>query len=332
VDALLGQVVQDRTTPMGKLLAIETYLRNQQFSRQALPGHSYGALYRVLDGPAEGRVGSSEQFAAAFAVLARAAGFPARVAVGYLLRPQERRGDAYRVSTHDAHTWPEVHLQGYGWVPFEPTPPLEVPTPPRDQALTLSSTDPVPSTSPGTAGAARGRAPAGRDAAGVARLVAELAGGALVALVLLPVLLKRMRRRRRSRHGPPAQRVVGAWREVTDRLTEAGIRVPASRTGTEVARDLAGGRGAPVARHVADLAPLVAGAVFAVDEPDEATAVRAWDREARIRRELRAALPLAVRLRAAVDPRPLLPRWRRRHRARTPARRPRTPQRTGAGR
>jgi hypothetical protein len=309
VTTLLRQIVEGRTTPMGQLLAIETYLRNQQFNRRALPGHSYGALYRVLLGPPSGRVGSAEQFSAAFAVLARAAGLPTRVAVGYLLRPGQRQGDAYRVTTHDAYAWPEVHLQGYGWVPFEPTPPVEVPNPPRDQALTLQSVDRAQGATVTVPGP-RARAAAPVTALDVAAIVAVAVAVAIVVLLILVVLLKSLRRRRRSRNGPPERRVLGAWREVTDRLIEAGVRVPASRTGSEVARDLAGSPAAPVARHVVELAPLVAGAVFAFDEADESAAQRAWLLESRIRRELRPTLPVAVRLRAMIDPRPLLPRLR----------------------
>ena len=67
------------------------------------------------------RRGFCEQFAATFAAMARSLGIPARVAVGY------RTGtlgadDRYHVTNHDAHAWPEVWIDGAGWIPFEPTP------------------------------------------------------------------------------------------------------------------------------------------------------------------------------------------------------------------
>ena len=31
-------------------------------------------------------------------------------------------GDTWLVTTHDAHAWPELYFQGYGWLRFEPTP------------------------------------------------------------------------------------------------------------------------------------------------------------------------------------------------------------------
>jgi transglutaminase-like putative cysteine protease len=60
------------------------------------------------------------QYAAAMAVLVRALGYPARVAVGY--RTGTPSGSGFVVTTHDAHAWVEVYFPGYGWLPFEPTP------------------------------------------------------------------------------------------------------------------------------------------------------------------------------------------------------------------
>jgi len=82
------------------------------------PGSGAGALERFLF---ETRRGYCEQFAGAFAVLARAAGLPTRVAVGFT--PGDLGNDGrYRVRGLHAHAWPEVHLEGAGWVAFEPTP------------------------------------------------------------------------------------------------------------------------------------------------------------------------------------------------------------------
>lgn len=78
----------------------------------------------------EDRVGYCEYFATAMAVMLRATGIPARVAVGFLpgtvVRPADpaagRELTEYLVSTADAHAWVEVLFPGYGWVTFEPTP------------------------------------------------------------------------------------------------------------------------------------------------------------------------------------------------------------------
>ncbi|WP_214327642.1 transglutaminase family protein [Nonomuraea sediminis] len=66
------------------------------------------------------RAGYCEQFAASMAVLARAVGIPARVAIGYT--GGTKVGDRWTVGTNDSHSWPELYFEGVGWLPFEPTP------------------------------------------------------------------------------------------------------------------------------------------------------------------------------------------------------------------
>jgi len=69
----------------------------------------------------EGRSGFCEHYAAAFAVLMRAAGIPTRVVTGYQggsINPI----DGYMiVRQRDAHAWNEVWLDGRGWVRVDPT-------------------------------------------------------------------------------------------------------------------------------------------------------------------------------------------------------------------
>ena len=65
--------------------------------------------------------GYCQQFSYAMAVLARLLGIPSRVAYGFTAgAPTATR--TYTVTTHDAHAWPELFFQGYGWLRFEPTP------------------------------------------------------------------------------------------------------------------------------------------------------------------------------------------------------------------
>jgi hypothetical protein len=54
-------------------------------------------------------------------VLARAAGIPARYAVGYLAEFYDETEGVYIVTADQAHAWPEIYFPGYGWVAFEPT-------------------------------------------------------------------------------------------------------------------------------------------------------------------------------------------------------------------
>lgn len=76
------------------------------------------------------RTGYCEYFATAMAVMLRASGIPARVAVGFLpgdlvVPPDPEAGEprgVYEVSTSDAHAWVEVLFPGQGWIKFDPTP------------------------------------------------------------------------------------------------------------------------------------------------------------------------------------------------------------------
>jgi transglutaminase-like putative cysteine protease len=65
--------------------------------------------------------GYCQQFSFAMAVLARLLGIPSRVAYGFTSGTPDSTG-SYVVTTHDAHAWPELYFQGYGWLRFEPTP------------------------------------------------------------------------------------------------------------------------------------------------------------------------------------------------------------------
>ncbi len=67
------------------------------------------------------RRGFCEHYAAAFVVLMRAAGIPARVVGGYQGGEYNPLDGYLVVRQSDAHAWAEVWLQGKGWVRVDPT-------------------------------------------------------------------------------------------------------------------------------------------------------------------------------------------------------------------
>lgn len=69
----------------------------------------------------EARAGFCEHFAAAFTVLMRAAGVPARVVAGYLGGEENPLGGYLLVLQADAHAWSEVWIEERGWVRVDPT-------------------------------------------------------------------------------------------------------------------------------------------------------------------------------------------------------------------
>ena len=68
------------------------------------------------------RSGNCEYFAAAMAVMLRSVGVPARVAAGFQQGEWNPYGRYFMVRLSDAHAWVEVHLDGRGWVAFDPSP------------------------------------------------------------------------------------------------------------------------------------------------------------------------------------------------------------------
>ena len=115
---LAQQIVAGLSTPFAKAVAIQNYLRTHEHYDLDPPTGPGNQLERFLFVT---HAGYCQQFAAAFALLARLDGLPTRVAVG-TTPGQLIQGDTYQVTTADLHTWPEVLFAGLGWVRFEPTP------------------------------------------------------------------------------------------------------------------------------------------------------------------------------------------------------------------
>lgn len=113
-------LTEDKPTVFDKALAIQEYFASAngfQYRTQTSGASGVEALKDFLFGA---KVGYCEQYASAMGILARAAGLPARVAIGYTAGFQS--GDYRSITTQDAHAWVEVFFPGEGWVTFDPTP------------------------------------------------------------------------------------------------------------------------------------------------------------------------------------------------------------------
>lgn len=77
----------------------------------------------------EVRRGYCQQFATAFALLARLQGIPTRVAVGFLPGSRDTQTDTFTVTGVETHAWPEVFFEDYGWIRFDPTPRVQASAP-----------------------------------------------------------------------------------------------------------------------------------------------------------------------------------------------------------
>jgi transglutaminase-like putative cysteine protease len=108
------------TIPYRQILNIQNVLKSFTYSEQAPVADGTSA---VLDFLTRTRRGFCVQFAGSMAVLVRALGYPARVAVGYTPGTRDRSDRSlFHVSGKQAHEWVEVLFPKWGWLPFEPTP------------------------------------------------------------------------------------------------------------------------------------------------------------------------------------------------------------------
>ncbi len=311
------RITSGKTSAYGKLVALQRYVKSvSKYSIQAPPGESYAAALAMLQSVDPYKSTFAAQRASTFAILARAEGLPVRVVVGYKLSHLAPDG-SFTVTTADVDAWPEALLSGVGWVAFPVVSNQnESKTPPTSQPGVIPSRSPqiVPppqtDVDKGLAGSAAGSlGEVGRRAvSGLLMLVV-----ALVLCLAVIWLLKVIRRRRRRHAGSPAARLAGAWAEMTDRLTEAGLHPARSATPSEIADELADRVGFEVAAPVGEVSPLLSTAAFAPWPPEPSDAVAAWTLERRLRRAL-ARQSRTLRWRRPIDPRPLLPSRARRSR------------------
>lgn len=68
----------------------------------------------------ESKRGFCSHFATSFVLLARAEGFPARYVEGFVV--PLKKDKEMTVTSDMVHAWPEVYIERFGWIAFEPTP------------------------------------------------------------------------------------------------------------------------------------------------------------------------------------------------------------------
>jgi protein-glutamine gamma-glutamyltransferase len=71
------------------------------------------------------RTGHCELFASAMTLMMRSLGVPARVVKGYRGGEWNPDDGSYTVLSDMAHLWVELYFIGYGWIPFDPSPPAD---------------------------------------------------------------------------------------------------------------------------------------------------------------------------------------------------------------
>ena len=252
------------------------------------------------------RQATPEQFATMFALLARSLGVPARLVTGFKtahLAPHVLRA----LTDAQAWTWVEVPVSGLGWVVVDPTPTATGKPPVENLSSSTTTTTAPPPTNARTNAGQNGHALAppvrvgsAGSHTGLLIAVVVVAGLLIVAaLVLGSIIVRKRRRRRRRRLGETAiDRVVGAWHETLDTLTEADMADLSALTSDEVGESVSRQLGEPVAVHAARVGAVANVALFSSGTGiDTAVADGAWDEHDELRRSIHETLGLRSRLR-----------------------------------
>lgn len=195
-----------RDAPYAQALAITDYLgANGIYSLRS--SHA-GASDPTADFLFGDMTGYCVHFAHATVFLMRSIGLPSRVATGYMVAESARRGgSAILVAGGNSHAWPEIYLEGLGWVVVDVAPERALdPAPPEpDEALQQLLAELL-----------RGETPLPADGSEAPRPLTEvfrdlrgLVSNAAVALVLLVLL---------------AGYAVKAWRQLAPIVGGSGAR------------------------------------------------------------------------------------------------------------
>jgi len=235
VRAQADELTAEATNSFERAVALQSWFRSEfEYSLDRDPGNSTDALASFL----EDKSGYCEQFAATMAIMARALGIPARVAVGFL--PGSNEDGVWTVTARDKHAWPELWFDGVGWVRFEPTPAQRTGSAPSWTIPPVGSSSTSPAAPlPGAADGTTPDAQAGErlDPGGGVEGGAALDTGtqvpwrwiitaiavllALAVPAVTAVVNRRVRWRRAA--GDPTQEAEAAWDDLRDSSRDAGL-------------------------------------------------------------------------------------------------------------
>jgi hypothetical protein len=289
IRSLAEQWTAGITDPYDQAIAIEERLRNPAFFQYTLnpPQDPHAGTWPLIYFLTTSHKGYCQYFASAMGSMLRSLDIPTRLVSGYgpgTARAQSGRAGPreQEVSTSDAHSWVEAYFPGYGWIPFEPTPPSSQgdyqPFPRGQNAVTGVSSAPTPSAKPATtpkpivpSSITPNSIPTQKSGGALPEqvVIALAVLGAIVVLfgaVLLWFLLPRS--------------LTGAWRRVETLGAISGVDRRRAETHRAFAARLA--RARPQAESaLRELATVTARAEFSAtgaSGPERAQALRTWRR------------------------------------------------------
>ncbi|PYD02345.1 transglutaminase domain-containing protein [Microbacterium esteraromaticum] len=322
LSATAADVVTDAETPIEQARALETYFAEGGFFSHGLEGevlsragHTAERISTLLGG--DQMIGDDEQYAAAMALAAQELGIPVRVVMGWY-PDADRKGDPVFTATgDDVHAWVEIAFQGYGWLPFDPTPPEDkVPqdqntkprVDPKPQVLQPPPPPQEPVDLPPTVPDDRKAEDDSLNVLGLIGTILAIAGISLGVLLLLasPFIVigawKAARRRARRNAERHSDRISGGWDELTDRAIDHGARIAPGGTRVEEADVMASALTLPAATALAVRAD---GQVFGPGDPSAEEVDAFWREVDAAIGELRGATTFWGRTRARLSLRSL---------------------------
>jgi transglutaminase-like putative cysteine protease len=304
IHEIATDLTADQDTRFDKVKAIEDYLRSPEFLYD--PGTQLrGGSNSILQFLDETKAGFCQQFSFSMAVLLRDLGIDARIVVGFSTGTPTTRGTPYSVMSDQAHSWVEVYFEGYGWLPFEPTPTRSNPDATYPAAQPVCPDGPgCPSEDPvgGPAGSADeglgtsqreriegdprlGTAPPPLPLAPPIEvedpivtaprvLLAAVIVGALFLLLVPPIRALRRRARLRRVAGEPRRLILVTYGQFVERATGLGLGRAPGQTFEEYRRKVAR-TGYLSDGHLDRLTRLATGAAYSAHDPDAAQAAEA---------------------------------------------------------
>jgi protein-glutamine gamma-glutamyltransferase len=231
-----------RADPLAQAIAIQYWLsKNAIYSRSSNHESAADPLADFLFG---NRTGHCVYLAHSACLLYRARGIPSRVGAGYAVDGRNRgNGGSLLLRERDAHAWPEIYLDGLGWLPMDIAPErsLDPPDEGPDQGLQQMLGDMA------RQGASRPpveQEPAGRGNLQEALRAAARATARALSFLLVAALLLLYGAKGWRRLAPhwcrPGRLPVVAYRAALDRLADAGVLRGFGQTREDLASRRAG--------------------------------------------------------------------------------------------
>ncbi|MEM6994092.1 MAG: transglutaminase-like domain-containing protein [Myxococcota bacterium] len=283
--------------PFAQALAIKLWL-DDNITYSTSERHA-GAADPAADFLFGNQIGYCVHIAHAAVYLWRSRGIAARVGTGYMATPDAMKGSALIIRSSDAHAWPELYLDGMGWVVLDiaPKKTLDKPQPPSDDDLTEQLADIARAEGDDKAKPKADTQRDGQDGLGLRLQMLLALLGTLVVLYAIKIW-RRLAPKWATMRGMP--RV--AYRRALDQLGEVGLTREFGETRASFARRV--GQTVPSMAALAELSEAAR-----LGNPDTAATARpelsraAWKQAlAGVSADLRNNVPLKRRLFGVLNP------------------------------